>query len=162
MLNFNSSLIDHFKRLQAYDQWATGLLLQDLQKLPVPDPTALSRLSHVLFGEDVWLARLLGEDLSRFTTPWPERSPAECVEALAALGKKWAGYLGGLKDSDFEKIVSYKNTKGQAYQVPVGAILAHVFDHSTYHRGQVATAIKKAGGEPHNIGFYTYVLENQK
>jgi uncharacterized damage-inducible protein DinB len=160
MLTFNSSLIDHFKRLLAYDQWAMDLLIKDLEALPTPDPTALGRISHILFAEDVWLSRLLNEDSSRFITPWPERSIAECREKLLELGKKWGDYLNNLKEEDFGKIVSYKNTKGQAYQAPVGGILTHVFDHSTYHRGQIVTAIKKAGGEPHSPGFYGYFLEH--
>jgi uncharacterized damage-inducible protein DinB len=162
MLTFNASLVEHFKRLLAYDQWAMDLLLKDVEALPAPDPTALGRISHILFAEDVWLTRLQGEDHSKFTTPWPERSTAECREKLTELGIRWSAYLNHLGDADFGKIISYQNTKGQPYQAPVGGILTQVFDHSTYHRGQIATAIKKAGGEPHSQGFYGFLLENMK
>ncbi len=161
MLTFNASLIDHIKRLLVYDQWAMDLLMKDVEALPSPDPTALGRLSHILFAEDVWLARLLGEDSSRFTTPWPERTLAESREKLTEMGKKWGVYLENLKDTDFGIIVSYKNTKGQPNQAAVGAILTQVFNHATYHRCQIATAIKKAGGEPHSTDFYGYILENK-
>lgn len=160
-MDFNASLADHFKRLQVYDQWATRRLLEDLEALSKPDPTALSRLSHILFAEDIWMARLLGEDLSRFTTAWPDLSPAGCREKLDELGKKWGVYFSGLRNESFSEIISYKNTKGVASWLPVVAVLTHVFDHSTYHRGQVATAIKKAGGEPRATGFYTYVFEKR-
>jgi uncharacterized damage-inducible protein DinB len=162
MLVFSNSMIDQYKKVLAYDQWSLDLLLKDIEVLPTPDPTALGRLSHILFAEDVWLTRILGEDLSRFLTPWPARSTAECGEKLEEMGKKWSAYLNGLKEEDLSKIISYKNTKGQAFQLPVGAIVTHVFDHSTYHRGQIATAIKKAGGEPHSPGFNAFVFENQK
>jgi len=160
MQAFNNSLIDHLKKVLAYDQRALELLLQDIEALPSPDPTALGRLSHILFAEDVWLARVLGEDLTRFNTPWPERSAAECRVKLAEMGEKWASALRELKEEDLSKIVSYKNTKGQAFQMALGGIIPHVFDHSSYHRGQIATALKKAGREPHGLGFYGYLLEN--
>jgi uncharacterized damage-inducible protein DinB len=159
MLTFNHSLVDHFKRLLAYDQWAMDLLMKDVEAMPTPDPTALGRISHILAAEEIWLSRLLGENLSGITAVWPERGPAECRQKLAELGKKWKGYLNNLKDEDFGKIISYKNTKGQAYQMAVGGILTQAFDHATYHRGQIATAIKKAGGEPHSPGFYGFLLE---
>lgn len=160
MRAFNNSLIDHFKKVLAYDQKALELLLRDIEALPSPDATALGRLSHILFAEDVWLARILGEDLTRFNTPWPERSAAECRVKLDELGEKWGSYLEGLREESLSEIKSYKNTKGQAFQMALGGIIPHVFDHSSYHRGQIATAIKKAGGEPHGLGFYGYLLEN--
>jgi len=161
MITFNASLIDHFKRMFAYDQWAMDLLMKDLEGMPVPDPTALGRISHILTAEEVWLSRLLGENLSGVTTVWPELGLAECRQKLTELGKKWKGYLDHLKDGDFGKIISFKNTKGQSNQAAVGVILTQVFNHATYHRGQIATAIKKAGGEPHSTDFYGYILENK-
>ncbi|MGH7739710.1 MAG: DinB family protein [bacterium] len=161
-MEFNSSLVDHFKRLQVFDQWATQRLIEDLEAIPPIDPTALSRLSHILFSEDIWLARLLREDLTRFTTAWPELPPAECRGKLDELGKKWIIYFSDLRDESFSEIIAYKNTRGVASWLSVGAVLTHVFDHSAYHRGQVTTAIKKAGGEPRATGFYTYVFEERE
>jgi uncharacterized damage-inducible protein DinB len=161
MITFNASLVDHFKRLLAYDQWAMDLLMKDVEAMPTPEPTALGRISHILAAEEIWLSRLLGVDLSGITTVWPERGPTECRQKLTELGKKWKDYMDNLKDESFGKIISFKNTKGQPNQAPVGAILTQVFNHATYHRGQIATAIKKAGGEPHSTDFYGYILENK-
>ena len=162
MMAVHSSLLDHHKRMLAYDQWAMRILLEDLAALPAPDPTASGRLSHILVAEELWLCRLTGADTSWATAFFPEKSVAQCLEKLAELHKRWAVYLSALTEGDFGKAVSYKNTKGQAFELPVEVVLTHVFDHSTYHRGQTATAIKKAGGQPRNTGFSAYILENFK
>jgi len=161
-MEYNSSLADHFKKMQAYDQWANGLLMGNIEALPAPDPAALGRMGHILRAQELWLLRLLGEDTSSFTTTWPELSLAECKAKLAELDPKWKGYLGDLKDSDFGRVIAYKNTQGQAGQLPVGGILGQVFDHGTYHRGQIATAIKKAGGTPSSTGFYGFLMQTGK
>jgi uncharacterized damage-inducible protein DinB len=162
MTAIHFSLLDHHKRMLAYDQWAMRILLEDLAKLATPDPTASARLSHILVAEELWLCRLTGADTSWATAFFPEKSAAESLEKLAELHKRWNAYLGSLTESDFGKPVSYKNTKGQVFELPVEVVLTHVFDHSTYHRGQAATAIKKAGGQPRNTGFSAYMLENFK
>jgi uncharacterized damage-inducible protein DinB len=152
----------HLKIMLDYDKWANELSLKDIESLSSPDPLALSKLSHICFAEDLWLARLLGEDLSGYTFPAPELSVSQCREKLGWLGDKWSKYLESLKDEDLQKVLSYKNTKGIENQVPVGGTIAHVFDHSTYHRGQIATAIKRAGGKPSSPGFsYFLTLQNK-
>jgi uncharacterized damage-inducible protein DinB len=37
--------------------------------------------------------------------------------------------------------------------------MLHVADHATYHRGQLNTMIKKAGGKPSPVMVYTYGME---
>lgn len=162
MTAIRPSLLDHHQRMLAYDQWAMTILLEDLAALPAPDPTACARLSHILVGEELWLCRLTGGDTSWATAFFPEHSAAQSLEKLAELQKRWAAYLGSLQESDLAEMISYKNTKGEAFELPVEAVLTHVFDHSTYHRGQAATAIKKAGGKPRNTGFSAFVLEKLK
>jgi len=145
-----------------YDQWANDLSLKDMEALPTPDALALSKLSHILFADDLWLARLLGEDVSGYTFPAPELTTAQCREKLEWLGRKWSEYLDGLKGEDLQVILSYKNSKGMENRLPVGGAIAHVFDHSSYHRGQIATAIKTAGGQPSSPGLSAFLTFQNK
>jgi len=50
----------------------------------------------------------------------------------------------------------YKTTKGIEYRTPVGDILMHLVLHSAYHRGQVAAAIREAGGKPAPTDYVVY------
>jgi uncharacterized damage-inducible protein DinB len=49
---------------------------------------------------------------------------------------------------DLHENFDYTNTKGQAFTNSIRDILFHVINHSTYHRGQIATEFKQHGLEP--------------
>jgi uncharacterized damage-inducible protein DinB len=44
--------------------------------------------------------------------------------------------------------VSYKNSQGETWSSRKDDILMHLITHGTYHRGQVATAMRAAGFTP--------------
>ncbi|MCF8317339.1 MAG: hypothetical protein K9I02_01220 [Haliscomenobacter sp.] len=45
-------------------------------------------------------------------------------------------------------IINYSNSKGQLFSNSIQDMLFHIINHSTYHRGQVATEFKRQGLEP--------------
>lgn len=47
-----------------------------------------------------------------------------------------------------KKKISYKNSRGERFENSVRDILFHVINHSTYHRGQIATDCKLHGMTP--------------
>ncbi|WP_143961353.1 DinB family protein [Litoribacter populi] len=53
-----------------------------------------------------------------------------------------------LDKSDLDGIVQYTNTKGQTFSNSIRDILFHVINHSTYHRGQIATEFRQNGLDP--------------
>ena len=53
------------------------------------------------------------------------------------LQEKDEGYFAG----DLE----YKNSRGLPFTQPVFPILTHVWNHSTWHRGQISTAVTSLG-----------------
>jgi uncharacterized damage-inducible protein DinB len=56
--------------------------------------------------------------------------------------EKW---LSSLHEDDLEKDLRYRNLQGQFYAYPLWQQLAHVVNHSTYHRGQVTTMMRQLG-----------------
>jgi uncharacterized damage-inducible protein DinB len=48
------------------------------------------------------------------------------------------------------------------FQTPIKDLLMHVALHGSYHRGQIAQALRLAGGEPVNTDFITFVRESEK
>jgi uncharacterized damage-inducible protein DinB len=55
--------------------------------------------------------------------------------------------------------MTYRNSKGLEFTNSVGDTLTHVWLHGSYHRGQIAQAIRRAGHEPVNTDFITFVRE---
>lgn len=53
-----------------------------------------------------------------------------------------------LNTFDLNKTISYSNSKGQIFNNNIRDILFHAANHSTYHRGQIATEFRQIGLEP--------------
>ena len=48
---------------------------------------------------------------------------------------------------------------GEQLTLPLGAMMMHVADHGTYHRGQLNTMFKQAGVEPVYTPYFRFALE---
>ncbi|WP_215223901.1 DinB family protein [Echinicola shivajiensis] len=53
-----------------------------------------------------------------------------------------------LDNMDLNASCTYKNTKGEIFESSVQNICFHIINHSTYHRGQIATEFRLYGLEP--------------
>jgi uncharacterized damage-inducible protein DinB len=62
------------------------------------------------------------------------------------LHREYLAYIDSLTESGLDTLVSYKNTKGAAFQTSIKDILTHVGLHGVYHRGQVALLVRQGGG----------------
>lgn len=143
--------------LYAYDDWARGRVLEAASRLTREQltrelggsfPSVLAILAHVLSADWVWLSRWQGAS----PTGWPEDWAVDELEAVAAHWRRIAGerraYLAELRESDLDRVVDYRNTRGQPYRSTMHEMLRHVVNHASYHRGQISDRIRMVGGEP--------------
>jgi len=79
---------------------------------------------------------------------WPELTVEQCEEQVRKLAAIWRGFLGDDSSQLLDRLVPYKNSKGEFYESRVRDILTHVFMHSAYHRGQIASEVRQAGRGP--------------
>ena len=132
------------RRLLDHDGWANAAALASLDGNAPPKATAW--LAHIIGAERLWLARLHQEPS---TMPvWPQFDLGRCAAELTALRGDWAAYAGGLTDEDLADGVAYRNSLGEFWTSTVGDILTHIVVHAAYHRGQIASAVREAGGTP--------------
>jgi len=61
-----------------------------------------------------------------------------------------------LDEIDLAAIINYSNSQGQPFSNSVRAILFHIVNHSTYHRGQIATEFRNSGIEPIHTDYILY------
>jgi uncharacterized damage-inducible protein DinB len=139
--------VDVRDRLLEYDRWANGETLTSLERMGAPPASALSLVNHVLAAEAGWLRRM-GQETA-FEGFWPGDDLVTLRRAWAdALPALWASFLADPTRSDSARTISYVNSKGERWTSTVEDVLLHVVIHSAYHRGQVAAAVRAAGGEP--------------
>jgi uncharacterized damage-inducible protein DinB len=139
-------LLEHYRQLNAYDEWANLEMIASFRKVGTPQERSLKYMAHIIGAEHVWLARLRQREVP--LPVWPELSIDRCEEHVRALSAEWRAYLSNASAALLDQSISYKNSKGEPWTSLVRDILTHVFMHSAYHRGQIAVDTRQGGHAP--------------
>ncbi len=67
------------------------------------------------------------------------------MEALLSDGKHWQDWIAGVTEEKLEEKITYKNMKGDTFTAPYWELLQHLYNHATFHRGQVVTILRQLG-----------------
>lgn len=147
---------EEVRTLYAYNSWANHRVLdacaplsaaQIAQNVVSSFSSVRDTLLHIMLAEWLWLER------------WQGRSPSfpssEGFPDLASIRSRWQtidgdldAFVQKLSAADLERVVEYKNTKGNAFSNPMRQMLQHVVNHGTYHRGQITTLLRQLGATP--------------
>jgi uncharacterized damage-inducible protein DinB len=147
-------MIDRYRRWFAYERDAHAKVFASLETVP-PDRRdgpefrrAVSLAAHIVAARRLWLGRLGvippapgglfpdDADPDRVAAEWRE------VEGL------WADFLARLDDEALGRDFEYQSLDAGRFRNRVEDILAQLFGHSWYHRGQIAMLVRAAGGQP--------------
>lgn len=151
----------YFQRLYHFDHWATDQVLASLASCPAPPAQAVSLLSHYLQEQWFALDLLHGRDAMKWRGA-TEFALADCIVHSAKLDSEWRDYLANKTDGHFETSFEYTNFVGKQTTRVVSDLLTDIVDHGTYHRGQIGTLVRAAGGEPAKTWFTRWVKETNR
>ncbi|HXK10922.1 MAG TPA: DinB family protein [Vicinamibacteria bacterium] len=119
-------------------------------------PSVGATLAHIVEAEWIWQRRWLGASLP--APAWVARADlAELEVQRAAIERERGSYLASLSDTDLDQTVSYQNLAGKAFTNRLSDLVRHVVNHSTYHRGQVATQLRQLGHTPPNTDLIAFL-----
>ncbi len=146
-------LREHLRRQFEYDAWANA---EVLSTITADDSGAsltrpLQLLAHILSAEQLWLERL--RQTPQTSPVWPGFTADECRVRIGKLAELWREYFAQLSLPALSQQIAYKNSKGEPWTSTVQDVLTHVVMHSAYHRGQIATLMRAAGGAPASTDF---------
>lgn len=139
-------MLKHLRRLFAYNVWANREVLASFPPSGETPARVLQLTCHIFAAERLWLERLQNQPQSGVV--WPDADLQRCQAEAQAMPRLWETYLSGLDERDLVMGVTYKNSKGEVFTSHREDILQHVILHSTYHRGQIAAAMREAGLTP--------------
>lgn len=145
----------YFLRMFAYDYWANKVTLRSIETLNEGQERPHTLLAHIVGAQKVWHHRLTGQDTDGLMV-WPVIHDSEFKRELEERHGDWWELLRDLSSDDLDETVDYATTQGQDYNNTVADILSHVLLHSSYHRSQIASAVKEAGGTPAVTDFIAY------
>jgi uncharacterized damage-inducible protein DinB len=139
----------------AYNIWATKLLTDRINKLSDEEisretvssfPSLYKTLQHMWLAEEIWWKRLkLMENIvlesEKFTGTFNEM-----VDILAKQSQLYKDWIDGATETQLLHVFAFVRNKEQ-YKMPVYQMLHHVFNHATYHRGQLVTMLNQLGAD---------------
>jgi uncharacterized damage-inducible protein DinB len=141
------------KKYAEYNYWAnlqlTNFILKiENEKLNTEIISSFSSIRktvyHIWDAEVIWLERLLKSTVSA----WPPSQIFDNetkIDILLNSSKNLLELIQDKPDSFFQGFTTYSDSKGNSLTTLNDEILHHVFNHSTFHRGQLVTMLRQLG-----------------
>lgn len=137
----------------AYNIWAnkkiidTANLLSDEQihqEIVSSFPSVYKTVVHLAEVENAWWERL---KLVEHPTPsgWFSGNFATLSKKLLQLSQQWYDWIAQTNDANIAHVFAYQNSKKEHFKQPVYEMLLHLFNHQTFHRGQLITMFRQLG-----------------
>jgi len=151
-----ASLLPTLRGLLAYTIWADRQVLQALDGLSEEDlaretgtsfGSVLGTMAHVLGAEQLWLSRFLGLPAERIHDVSDYPDLASLRAGFEDFWPQLEVYLASLTEEQTEVDLDWTSLDGESRSAPFRQVLLHVVNHSTYHRGQVASQLRQLGYE---------------
>lgn len=142
-------------RLFQHAAWADQEVMAALEAGSEPESEAFKLFSHLLVAEYVWLCRIQSKDPD-MNSVWPVLSASECRALSSQTRAGYQALLETTAEDQLMAVVSYRNMKGEEFRTPLCDILLHVALHGAYHRGQIASILRRAGIDPVSTDFIIF------
>jgi uncharacterized damage-inducible protein DinB len=138
----------------AHNLWANKQLIdvinqltpaQIQQQITSSFPGIFKTVLHLLDAESMWWQRLkLKEHVERpsetFTGDF-----SELQQRLITQSTLYEQWTGSLLDHQLQHVFAYQRSKTEQQKQPVYQALLHIFNHGSYHRGQLVTMLRQLG-----------------
>ena len=108
--------------------------------------------SHVLNAHHIWNARIVG-NVPEYEV-W-QRHPLENWGDIHYENQRTSFEIT-TNAEDFEKRIDYDNSEGRLFTNTLQDMLFHIINHSTNHRGQIASDFRNNGIEPIVLDYVYY------
>jgi uncharacterized damage-inducible protein DinB len=119
-------------------------------------------LVHEIAAQSVWLDRFEGRE-PVWLMDDPKLATLEgVIEHWPGLHERGARYMNTLTPERLAANLHYTLRSGDKFSLPLWQPLFHMCQHSYYHRSQLNSMIRQAGGKPRSVDYSTWVSEMGK
>jgi uncharacterized damage-inducible protein DinB len=158
---------DDVVALFAYDRWANAKVLGACRKLtaeqyvaePVPGWSSVrSTIYHIAFVTDFHLREIAGDPDDGTPTEADLATVDDAARLLERAYRRFEVLRPTLTPERLNTVLTLRGG-GWTMTYPLWARLRHIVYHSTYHRGQVASKLKRFGIEQPVTDYLFWVIE---
>lgn len=158
---------DDVVALFAYDRWANAKILYACRQLtaeqyvaePVPGWSSVrSTVYHIALATQLNLRTLAGDPDDRIPTEAELTTVDDVAQLLERAYRRFEELRPTLTPEWLAAVLTLRAI-GRTFTLPRWAILRHIVNHSSYHRGQIASKLKRFGIEQQITDFFWWVIE---
>ena len=144
------------QQLASYNTWANGLILDCIQqqtedKLTASLPSSFGSLQgtllHMWDAESIWWQRMKLQERLVIPSEDFEGDFKEVAAGLQGQDRQWSEWVVSAQEHMFQHEFIYQNSRKERFKQPVFQVLLHLFNHNTYHRGQLVNMLRQLGVE---------------
>lgn len=108
-------------------------------------PNLYATVLHMWDAESIWWQRMEGH--AQLLIPGKEFNPnmKEAVNGLLNQSREWSSWMNRVTEEQLLRNFDYRNMKGESFTSGVWQVVHHLFNHGTYHRGQLVTMMRELG-----------------
>ena len=156
-----------FVQYAAYNVWANQRIADCIIKLSdeqvnrvlVSSFTSIyATILHLWDAEAIWWQRLKMQEQLEIPGTAFTGTAVELCNNLLKQSKQWKDWTDLATEAAMEHEFIYRNTKKEQFKQPVHEIMMHLFNHQSYHRGQLVSMFRQVGfTEIPNLDYISFV-----
>jgi len=140
----------------AYNIWANQKLFdvivalpeeKQLQDLPSSFKNLYATMLHMWDAESVWWQRLKLQERTLAPSENFKGTTKDIAHSLLQQNHQWQEWVSSASDPMLDHVFQYYNSKKECFKQPIFQMILHVFNHGTYHRGQLVNMLRQLGIE---------------
>jgi uncharacterized damage-inducible protein DinB len=144
---------NYFLELAQYNIWANQKMTDWLsqiseeqwsQKLVGSFESIEATAIHTAGAEKIWFERM-NDQAQPFLNLTFKGNKNDLIEIWKNASENLKNYVSEISEGDLQETFAYKNLKGGGFSRMRYQAIAHVFNHSTYHRGQLVNYLRQVG-----------------
>ncbi len=139
-----------------YNKWANQKMLEIAsqlnetqlhQEIDSSFSSIFKTLLHILDADSIWWQRTKLAEVVEVPSKTFSGNFKELQQKILAQSTDWMKWVSGATENQLTHVFAYQNTKQQQFKQPMHQVLLHLFNHGTYHRGQLITMFHQLGVE---------------
>jgi len=156
-------------QFSAYHMWANQLLFSTINKLS-PElqtmqvassfPSLTETVKHMWNAENIWWQRMKLNEQIKAPGDFFQGDFNELSNLLMNQSKQWHEWILISQQHMLDHQFIYYNTKKEKFKQSIYQALIHIFNHGTYHRGQLVTILRQL--EITNIPATDFIVWSRK
>ena len=152
----NRTMKDLLSQLAAYNIWANQKLLEIIlalpeekqkQEIPSSFKSLYTTIFHMWDAESIWWQRMKLHERILRPSDNSNSSLKDVVNGLLQQNQQWQEWVNTATEPVLDHVFQYYTPKKESFKQPIFQMMLHVFNHGTYHRGQLVNMLRQLGIE---------------